>query len=165
MAAMARALGVVLLAGLAGCAGNAALGAGPAGEAEANAAAGLPPSANALILQRRQLDAQQGQTVLDVMRADLPALHIMTAGTDCPSLAMRGPNVLPGISEPTVYLDGQRSSNTCLLEELPADQVARVEVYPMGFTPRPGYEPNSSGLILLFTRHAADDVGATAFQR
>ncbi len=165
MAPIARALaGVVVLAGLAGCASNGALGAGPAGQAAANAAAGLPPSANAMILQRNELDAQQGQTVLDVMRADLPAVHIATAATGCPSLAMRGPNVFPGISEPTVYLDGQPASNTCLLEELPADQVARVEVYPMGNTPRPGYEPNSSGLILLFSRRAADDVGATALK-
>ncbi len=165
MAPIARALvGVVVLAGLAGCASNGALGAGPVGQAAANAAAGLPPSANAMILQREQLDAQQGQTVLDVMRADLPAVHIMTAATDCPSLAMRGPNVSPGVNEPTVYLDGQPSSNTCLLEELPANQVARVEIYPMGSTPRPGYDPNSSGLILLFSRRASDDVGTTALQ-
>ena len=160
----ARVLGTIGLAGLAGCAGNGALGADPAGNAEASAA-GLPPSAHALVLRRDQLDQQEGRSVLDAMRAGLPAVHIMEAGTGCPSLAMRGPNVFPGVSEPTVYLDGTPANNTCLLEELPAQQIARVEVYPMGFTPRPGYATNSSGLILLFSRRASDELGAATIRR
>ncbi len=155
-------LGAIGLAGLAGCAGNGALGAAPAFDANA---AGLPPSAHALVLQQDQLDQQEGRSVLDAMRADLPAVHIMQAATGCPSLAMRGPNVFPGVSEPTVYLDGTPANNTCLLEELPAQQIARVEVYPQGFTPRPGYETNASGLILLFSRRASDDAGATSLRR
>ena len=157
-------LGRIVLAGSVGCAGNGELGADPAGNVEASTA-GLPPSAHALVLQRDQLDQQQGRSVLDAMRADLPAVHITEAATGCPSLAMRGPNVFPGVSEPTVYLDGAAATNTCLLEDLPAQQIARVEVYPLGVTPRPGYETNSSGLILLFSRWASDEPGAASIRR
>ncbi len=119
----------------------------------------LPPTANAMVLRIDQLDLLEGRSVLEALEADMPAIRIRETNS-CPTLALRGPNPTPGLTEPTVYVDGAAASNTCVLEDLSTDQTARVEVYPSGFTPRPGYAPNARGLILVFTRHARNDPGA-----
>ncbi len=151
-------LGTVLLVGLVGCARNGA-SEGSAGDEGEDGAGELPATANALVLRGDQLRLEEGRPVLDALRAELPQVRIGTAG-NCPSLAMRGPDRGLGQPEPTVYVDGVPASDTCVLEDLPTDLVARVEVYPSGFTPRPGYAANASGLILLFTRNGSEGRGA-----
>jgi hypothetical protein len=66
----------------------------------------------------------------------------------CPRLEIRGRNN----SNASVYVDGARSMDTCVLEQIQAQDVERVEVYPMGVASRPGYRGNAGGLILVFTR-------------
>jgi hypothetical protein len=127
--------------------------------------ASVSAGANARVLVRSQLDVEQGRPVLDAIHAYLPQVSIVQGSTRCPSLAMRGPNVFPGVAEPTVYLDGVPAGDTCLLEDLPADQVARVEVYPSGVTTRPGYRPNANGLILLFSRRASERAERESLER
>jgi hypothetical protein len=61
-------------------------------------------------------------------------------------------NSVPGITDPLVYLDGTRTRDTCILEQLRATDVERVEIYPMGVTTRPGYSTHPHGLILVFMR-------------
>ncbi len=160
----AQVVGLAVAVGLAaGCAGGGGFSNLPAGTAQ-EAAATMPASAHALVLQQKELAGDHGESLLQAMQANLPAVRV--SGTSgCPDVALRGPNPLPGVSEPTVYLDGARATNTCVLSDLPADQVARVEVYPQGFTPRPGYAPNASGLILVFSRSAQDDLGDAALQQ
>ena len=168
MARLGRVLGIALfagLAGLAGCAGNAALGAASAGSRVGAPTPDLGAGANVRVLDRSQLEVEQGRPVLDAIRAYLPQVRIVQASTACPSLAMRGPNVFPGVAEPLVYLDGEPAGDTCLLEDLPADQLARVEVYPSGVTARPGYRPSSNGLILLFSRRATEGAERKSFRR
>ncbi len=140
---------------VAGCAAGTALSGG----------AGAPPaaslgSASVLVLAAPQLALHQGGSVLDAMRASLPGVRISDTGAECPGIAMRGPDTLPGVTEPKVYVDGTATSNTCVLAELGATDVARVEIYPMGVTSRPGYAGNAHGLILVFTRAAGDDLAA-----
>ncbi len=158
MMSAAVVLGAALLVGLAGCAANGAPEGG-GDEADEDGAAELPLTADALVLRADQLRMEQGRPVLDALRAEVPEIHIGTAGS-CPSVAMRGPDPELGQPEPTIYVDGVPASDTCVLADLPTDLVARVEVYPSGFTPRPGYASNASGLILLFTRNGSGERGA-----
>ena len=51
---------------------------------------------------------------------------------------------------PIVYVDGARAIDTCILESLRTQDVESVELYPMGFTSRPGYASHAHGLILVF---------------
>ncbi len=159
---VARVGGTLALAALAGCAGNQPT-AGETGMA-------APPegrlhSANVMVLKEAQLQLQQGASVLDVMRGNLPGIRIVEQDQGCPSVAIRGPDTLPGYTEPKVYVDGTATANTCSLEDLQAIDVARVEVYPLGFTMRPGYAPNAHGLILVFTKRGSDEFGPTKAQR
>ncbi len=152
---VARVGGALALGILAACAGRAVTGAGDAQPAPADG----PRSASVLVLKGAQLSLQQGATVLDAIRADLPAIRITEQSQGCPSMAIRGPDTLPGFTEPKVYVDGTATGNTCVLEDLQAIDVARVEVYPLGFTMRPGYAPNAHGLILVFTKRGSDEGG------
>ncbi len=151
------------LGALAGCAGNGAVQ-GDTGLDAAQPDAG-PHSANVLVLKGAPLQVQQGATVLDAIRADLPGVRVSEQNQGCPSLAIRGPDTMPGITEPRVYVDGTATGNTCVLEDLQAIDVARVEVYPLGFTMRPGYAPNAHGLILVFTKRGSDEQGPASAQR
>lgn len=161
MARIARVGGALTLV-LAGCAGHGAFTGADASSAQPDAG---PRSANVMILKGAQLELQQGATVLDVIRADLPGIRITEQDQGCPSVAIRGPDTLPGVTEPRVYVDGTATANTCSLEDMQAIDVARVEVYPLGFTMRPGYAPNAHGLILVFTKRANDEQGSAMAQR
>ncbi len=154
--------GTLALATLAACAGNSA----SAGENALPAPAeDAPRSANVMVLKGAQLHGQEGASVLDAIRADLPGIRVSEQGQGCPSLAIRGPDTIPGYTEPSVYIDGTATSNTCALEEFQAIDVARVEVYPLGVTMRPGYAPNAHGLILVFTMRGSDELGTQPAQR
>ncbi len=151
-----------LLAGIAGCAGGKALNAPDVTPAAApDPADRSPRSANVWVLQPPQLQLQQGGSVLDALRASLPAIRIADGGSACPAMSIRGPNPMPGMTEPKVYVDGAPATDTCVLSDLAAENVRRVEVYPQGVTTRPGYAPNGNGLILVFTRRAGDDLART----
>ncbi len=133
---------------VAGCAGRGAL---VAAGAEPGDASAPPAVAAALILGAEQLGGMPGQSVLDVVAADLPGVRVAQT-SDCPTVQMRGPNPLPGYGEPAVYVDGEHAVNTCVLSELSAADVARVEVYPNGWTPRSGYPGTTGGLVLVFMK-------------
>jgi len=133
---------------VAGCGGSGALASAGAEPGDRGA---LPAPVSALVLGTEQLGRMPGRSVLDVMAAELPSVRVAQTG-DCPTVEMRGPNPLPGQGEPAVYVDGQHAVNTCVLSEVSAADVARVEVYPNGWTPRPGYPGTSGGLVLVFMK-------------
>lgn len=92
-------------------------------------------------------------SVLRAMVGKVPNMKVNFTGLDrCPAIAMRRFEEVHGQNFPDVYVDGTRASNTCILETLQAQDAARVEIYPMGFTRRPGYGTNGNGLILVFLR-------------
>lgn len=97
-----------------------------------------------------------GQSVLSAIMGKVPNMKVTyTAGLDrCPSIAMRSFEDHRGSDRPSVYVDGTRANDTCVLETLDARDVQRVEIYPMGFTKRPGYATNNAGLILVFLRRS-----------
>jgi hypothetical protein len=92
-------------------------------------------------------------SVLAAMAGKVPNLRVRhPAQRQCPEITLRGQGSIHGISNPHVYVDGTRTTDTCILETLRTYDVERVEVYPQGFTTRPGYATHAPGLILVFMR-------------
>jgi hypothetical protein len=99
-------------------------------------------------LDERQL-ANRAGTLLHVLRMDAaPMLVRETSG--CPEITFRGSKRFHGVGTPSIYVNGMRALNTCVLEEFAAADVRRVEIYPSGVANRPGYANSSDGLILVF---------------
>src|SRR5881396_2129589 len=117
----------------------------------------LPPTtAGSVIITGEALSADPGRTVLDAIRRAMPQLHISgwSPYTRCPVVELRGKDSVAGSSNPDVYVDGTRTVDTCPLVTLQAMEARRIEVYPLGITPRPGYPSSSHGLILIFVQRA-----------
>jgi len=95
-------------------------------------------------------------SLLGTMRGKIPNLRIHRPSNEpCPVINLRNVGSFNSeVVNPHVYVDGVRTTDTCVLESLRSDDVESVEVYPMGFTPRPGYANHSHGLILVFMRSA-----------
>lgn len=118
-------------------------------------------TSSAVVLTGRQLSADPGWTVLDAIRRAMPQLKVSgyTSPNRCPILQLRGRDSLVGSSDPSVYVDGTRTVDTCPLVTIQAMQTRRVEVYPLGVTPRPGYPSSGHGLILVFMQRS-DSTGS-----
>lgn len=105
----------------------------------------------AIVLAGAALEDGRG-TVLDAMAGKIPNFRLRRTRDRCPQIALRSIMGASSISSPQVYVDGARSSDTCILETINTRDVERVEVYPLGFTTRPGYGRDAQGLILVFMR-------------
>lgn len=106
----------------------------------------------ATILMGEELQRTSG-SLLRAMVGKVPNMKVNFTGlARCPAIAMRRVEDIHGVNFPDVYVDGTRANNTCILESLQAQDAERVEVYPMGFTKRPGYGTSTHGLILVFLR-------------
>ncbi len=113
------------------------------------------PTASTVVLEGDALSVDPGRTVLDAIRVVMPGLKVTGwTANRCPMVELRGTDSVAGHSDPDVYVDGTRTVDTCPLSTLPAMQAERVEVYPLGVTPRPGYSSRGHGLILIFLRRA-----------
>lgn len=71
----------------------------------------------------------------------------------CPEIEFRGRSSISMPASPSVYVDGQHASDTCVLDLISPVDVDYLEVYPMGVSNRAGYFSNSGGLILVFTKN------------
>lgn len=107
---------------------------------------------NATVIDRNHLQAG-GADLLRVIVGRVPGL-LVDYSRPCPELQLRGRKGVSRPPAPSIFVNGTRTSNTCVLTMIRPDEVARVEVYPGGITRRPGYTPNSDGLILVFLRRA-----------
>ena len=105
----------------------------------------------AIILTGSALTDGSG-TVLAAMTGKVPNLRVQRRGGRCPEITLRNNVSYTQDVNPDVYVDGTRSTDTCILDQIRATDVERVEVYPQGFTTRPGYSPQATGLILVFMR-------------
>lgn len=99
---------------------------------------------------------EHGGTLLRYLHARIPGLSVDYASPICPRVHIRGRKSLMGSSDPIVYVDGARTANSCVLEDLHTRDLSRVEVYPMGVSNRPGYEAHPNGLILVFYRDGTE---------
>lgn len=91
-------------------------------------------------------------SVLGSMQGKVPNMRIQRRSGSCPQINLRSNVSFRSVVNPHVYVDGTRSTDTCILESLRIEDVETVEVYPMGFTKRPGYGTHAHGLILVFMR-------------
>lgn len=111
-------------------------------------------STSASIITAQELQQEQ-RPLLEVLRRRLTNIDISPTVT-CPEVHFRGRNTLFTRSDPAIYVDGLRTSNTCILAELSSVDVEQVEVYPSGIANRPGYFTNPNGLILIFIRKGTE---------
>jgi hypothetical protein len=126
--------------------------AGGAGvDGEARPREGVFTERGATVLTGTALTDGQG-SLLDTMRGKIPSFRVQRGAGQCPGIALRNSAGFGAVVAPDVYVDGARATDTCILESLRATDIERVEVYPMGFTTRPGYRTHSEGLILVFLR-------------
>jgi hypothetical protein len=91
-------------------------------------------------------------SLLAAMAGKVPSFRVERKSGQCPSISLRSQISFQGVVMPHVYVDGTRALDTCILDSLQTADVERVEVYPLGFTTRPGYGTHSHGLILVFLR-------------
>lgn len=114
---------------------------------------GVSMDDGAIILTGSALTDGSG-SLLSAMRGRVPNFRVIrNVRRQCPHISLRNRANRPGhFVNPHVYVDGTRTTNTCVLESLRSGDVARVEVYPQGITKRPGYRQHAYGLILVFMR-------------
>jgi len=101
------------------------------------------------VLSGRDLH-EHGGTLLAFLYGRVSSMDVDYSAVPCPSVRLRGQKSMFGSNDAIVYVDGARSSNSCVLEQLLTRDLSRVEVYPMGVSNRPGYEAHPNGLILVF---------------
>ena len=138
---------LILLGVLVPMTGCASLRTGDRSEAEH----GVSFEHGAVILTGQALHDGPG-SVLAAMSGKVPNFRVRRHRGECPEITLRGHVSFRDVSNPHVYVDGTRSTDTCILETLRTEDVERVEVYPQGFTTRPGYGTHGPGLILVFMR-------------
>lgn len=142
-------LGCTLLAACVGAAPGQFASQGFAPAAEEDAATRVT---NGTVIDGEEL-RRGGGNLLRAIDRKMYSMEVReTAG--CPAITLRGQKTVVTSSNPQVYLDGQPAMDTCILDQVRVHDVARVEVYPMGVTSRPGYLAHPHGLILVFTRSA-----------
>lgn len=140
-------LSVVLLAG---CGTIPGIGGTPTPDPDA--ASEIPESGSGItVIAGRQLLDGHG-SVLDAIRGKTPSLRVRRDVGPCPRITLRNDASFMTQTNPSIYVDGTRSSDTCILQSLRASDVEFVEIYPMGVTSRPGYGMDAHGLILVFMR-------------
>lgn len=110
---------------------------------------------NAVLVERDALE-DSDDWLLYVLASHVPSISSRynpeNPAERCPRVSLRGPIVGTSISNPVVYVDGTRTSNTCVLVNIRSAEVDWVEIYPTGATRRPGYVTHPHGLILVFMR-------------
>jgi hypothetical protein len=104
-----------------------------------------------IVITGRALQDGPG-TVLAAMSGKVPSMRVHRTGDACPEIMLRNTVNFKGVVNPQVYVDGTRTTDTCVLDTLRTNDVDRVEVYPLGFTTRPGYARHAHGLILVFMK-------------
>jgi hypothetical protein len=99
--------------------------------------------------------ANMGRTILYLIQTRLPNVQVRRSSS-CPDLEFRGRRSLQGATPPVIYVQGQRTSNTCVLETLSMADVERVEVYRMGRGYHSGgFAGGAGGTILIFLKDGA----------
>jgi len=105
------------------------------------------------VLDGRALEDGPGNIVA-ALAGKVPNFKLQRNSGQCPIITLRNAVSFQGVVNPHVYVDGIRATDTCVLVQLRTQDVARVEVYPQGFTQRPGYGTHAHGLILVFMKSA-----------
>lgn len=109
---------------------------------------------NAIVIEDESFEPARGN-VLSILQLHVRGMTVSRADA-CPRILVRAGATRSQAAQAIVYVDGQRMSDTCILDGLDVDGVSRAEVYPSGVTQRPGYHSNTGGLILLFMKNGSE---------
>ena len=120
-------------------------------ERPARTEGGVFSRGGATIISGVALDDGPG-SILSAIVGKVPSLRVQRPAGECPKISLRSFVTFQTVVNPHVYVDGTRTTGTCVLESLRTEDVESVEIYPMGITRRPGYAPHAHGLILVFLR-------------
>jgi hypothetical protein len=105
-------------------------------------------SGGVVVVTGRQL-LSRGGNLLDALRGRVSNMRIERQQGRCPVIALRGQKTIVGSTNPNIYIDGTRMTDTCSLDQLPILSVDRVEIYPGGISPPPGYVAAANGVIIV----------------
>ena len=94
--------------------------------------------------------SELGGNLLESLRGRVGAMTIGYPPNACPAITFRGARSIRNQANPDVYVDGTRMLDTCILQQISANDIDFIEVYPGGNTQRPGYQRSPFGLILIF---------------
>jgi hypothetical protein len=114
---------------------------------------GVSIERGAFVLTGMALEDGPG-SVVAALTGKVPNFRLQRISGQCPIITLRNAVSFRSVVNPHVYVDGTRAVDTCVLESLRTVDVERVEVYPQGYTTRPGYGTHAHGLILVFMRSA-----------
>lgn len=121
----------------------------PAGIGSGTPPASSPRLGSAIVISGQQLWGRSGD-LLSAMSGRISNMRVDRRSSGCPLVTLRGAKTIVGTSNPQVYVDGMRLSDTCILDQIRVAEVERVEVYPGGSAGRAGYRSSPYGLIAVF---------------
>lgn len=113
--------------------------------------AGVRHEGGGFVVTGRALEDGPG-SILAALTGKIPNFRLQRISGGCPIITLRNAVSFQSVVNPHVYVDGIRATDTCVLTSLRTHDVERVEIYPQGFTTRPGYGTHAHGLILVFMR-------------
>lgn len=117
---------------------------------------------NAIVIKDAQLRSNRG-SLISILRDNIRGMSVSRENA-CPHIVLRGGIGRSQAAEVLVYVDGQRFSDTCILDSINIESIAWAEVYPSGVTQRPGYTTNAGGLILFFMKNGPEARARTRAQ-
>lgn len=109
---------------------------------------------NAIVIEDAEFRSNRG-SIISILRDNIRGMSV-SRDNACPHIVLRGGVGRSQAAEVLIYVDGQRFSDTCILDSINIESIAWAEVYPGGVTQRPGYSTNAGGLILFFMKNSAE---------
>ena len=103
----------------------------------------------------RVVEMTSSVNLVNLIQSRVTNLQVRRNGP-CPEFEFRGRNSVLAPTPPGVYVNGQHTMNTCVLEMLDPQDINLVEVYPQGVANRPGYHSTAGGLILVFLKDGSE---------
>jgi len=114
-----------------------------------NPGAPAPDSGGTVVLGE---DLTSGSVLLEALARRVPGLRVSQVAGACPIVMVRGQVLGRTSGSATVYVDGTRMGDTCILQQISPADVERVELYAVASGRSEGYVAGPGGLILVY-RH------------
>ena len=109
---------------------------------------GSPSATNAHVVRGSEMSG----ILLNSLQTRVPSMTVSRVSGECPRIVFRGFRSMRNQAPPSIYVDGTLMNETCILEQISANDVDRVEIYASGNTGRPEIASNPFGVILIYRR-------------
>lgn len=113
------------------------------------ASADARPDGSAIVVQGSDLSG----SVIDALRSRVAGMTISNRSGECPQIMFRGPRSVRNQRNPTVYVDGTMMLDTCILQQINAADVDRIELYPSGIISKPAIQRDPFGIIMVYRKN------------